>query len=140
MICLMILMIISCQSTNTYYVENAGAKFELANKRGSYIDSVDYRNYDRIDNNYKKTKAVGFYETQDEKEKQINKKEVSKVEDLNSIITALGSAIAGIYCLIKTIMGAIKKIKKINQQEGQILWNIKFKDGYIAEAGKLNPR
>ena len=100
MICLMIYLIISCQSTNTYYLENAGVKVELANKRGSYIDSVDNRTYDRT-NNYNK-----------EIEEKIKNGEVRKMEDINTILTALGSAIAGIYCLVKTIIAAVKKMKK----------------------------
>lgn len=43
----------------------------------------------------------------------INTKEVRNMENgLNEVITALGSAIAGIYCLVKTIINLIKKIKK----------------------------
>lgn len=41
-----------------------------------------------------------------------NNVEGRKMENLNEIITALGSAIAGVYCLVKTIINAIKKIKK----------------------------
>lgn len=114
MICLIIYILMACQSTNTTYVENAGAKIELANKRGSYIDSIDNRTYDRVDNNYKKEE-----EQWEQKETLTNfltllsqEEGVKKMEDLQGIITALGSAIAGVYCLIKTIIAAIKKTKK----------------------------
>lgn len=32
--------------------------------------------------------------------------------DIQAIITALGSAIAGVYCLVKTVINLIKNIKK----------------------------
>lgn len=42
-----------------------------------------------------------------------NIKEVRNMENaLTEVITALGSAIAGIYCLVKTIINLVKKIKK----------------------------
>ena len=110
MICLIIYIIISCQSTNYYTVENSGVKVDAFGKRGNYIDSSDYRNNNRIDYSYKEIE-----EKIDETFKNmevINNGEVRNMEDMNSILTALGSAIAGIYCLVKTIVAAIKKIKK----------------------------
>lgn len=96
MICLIILIILSCQSTNTYYVENNGAKLELGNKRGSYIDSIDNRGYDRANNNYKENEQ----------------EEVKTMESgLQELMTAISSAIAGVYCLVKTIINIVKKVK-----------------------------
>ena len=102
MICLMIYILICCQSTNTYFLENNGAKIELANKRGSYIDSVDNRTYDRTNNNYKEK----------EFKEEIKFGEVRKMEGLNELLTVIGSAIAGVYCAVKAIYSFIKKIKK----------------------------
>lgn len=39
-------------------------------------------------------------------------KEVRKVEDLNQITASIGSVIAGIYCIVKTIIAIVKKQKK----------------------------
>lgn len=73
---------------------------------------------DRYDNGYSytnhKVEIESFSEitnTVDYSQK-ILMKEVKKVEDMNTIITAIGSAIAGIYCAVKTIIGVIKKMKK----------------------------
>ena len=85
-------------------------------------DILDYINYggDRYDNsvNYTNNKMevekCGEVTTMNitEYPQKILKKEVRKMEDINTIITAIGSAIAGIYCAIKTIIGVIKKVKK----------------------------
>lgn len=111
MICFLIYILISCQSTNYYNVETSGLKIDAFGKRGNYIDSSDYRSNNRIDNSYKEVeeKIQQFFEKNTE---VIKNGEVKKVEDMNAILTALGSAIAGIYCLVKTIVAAIKKIKK----------------------------
>lgn len=108
MICLMILILLGCQSTN--YYEAVGIKNELfTRKQGNSIaDTVNNRTNDRTHNNNEEVeeKIATFMEG------RIREEEVSKMEDINSIVTALGSAIAGVYCLIKTIIAAIKKVKK----------------------------
>lgn len=99
MICLILLMMLSCQSTN--YYEVAGIKNELFTKReGTRInDYVNSRAIDRaIDFNYK--------EQQEEQEKE----EVKNMEQ-PEIITMITSIIAGLYAVVKTIMNLIKKIK-----------------------------
>lgn len=104
MICLILLIILNCKSTNYYEVN--GVKNELFTKRqGNYINDISSnRTDDRTNYNYHE--AIEKIEIRDE--------EVTKVEDLNSIITAVGSAIAGIYCAVKTIINTIKKIKNKN--------------------------
>lgn len=107
MICLLILLL-SCQSTN--YYEVAGVKNELFTKRqGNYINDIsDYRTNNRVsDYNKEIEEKVEHY-----MEVGVWEKGVKSMEDINSIVTALGSAIAGVYCLIKTIIAAIKKAKK----------------------------
>lgn len=113
MICLILLMMLSCQSTN--YYEVAGIKNELFTKReGTRInDFIDYRAIDRAIN-------YSIEEKQEKREKReavvegyINKKEVVNMEgDFNSLITTITSAIAGVYCAVKAIIMFIKKIKK----------------------------
>lgn len=95
MICLILLIIMNCQSTN--YYELAGIKNELLTKRqGNYINAIsNYRIDDRINYNNQ------------EKEQE----EVSKLENMNELITVIGSAIAGVYCAIKAIINAIKSLK-----------------------------
>lgn len=107
MICLIILIIVSCHSTNYYEVN--GLKNEiLTRKQGNiYTNIVDYRVNNRVDDNNKEIEEkVEHY-----KEVGVWEREVNNMEDINSIVTALGSAIAGVYCLIKTIIAAIKKAK-----------------------------
>lgn len=96
MICLILFAIINCQSTN--YYEVAGVKNELfTTRQGTHINAVsNFGTNDRVDN----------YNKENEQE------EVRNMEDMQSIVTALGSAIAGVYCLVKTIINVFKKIKK----------------------------
>lgn len=104
MIFLILLIIFNCKSTNYYEVN--GVKNELFTKRqGNYINDIgSNRTNNRTNYNY-----------HEEIEKiEIKEEEAMKLEDLNSIITAVGSAIAGIYCAVKTIINAIKKIKNKN--------------------------
>lgn len=115
MICLILLIIINCKSTN--YYELAGVKNELfTTRQGNNINDIsNHRINDRINNNDKEeeiTNGRGELLGVGETWLLSKEKEVKKVEDMQSIVTALGSAIAGIYCLIKTIMNAIKKVKK----------------------------
>lgn len=95
MICLMLLLLINCQSTN--YYEVAGVKNELFTKRqGSYINAIsNYRIDDRIN-----------YSNQENEQE-----EVSELENMNELITVIGSAIAGVYCAVKAIINAIKSLK-----------------------------
>lgn len=112
MICLILLMMLSCQSTN--YYEMAGIKNELFTKReGTSInDFIDYRAIDRAINfsnkeQQEKWEADGYGESQ--------KKEVNKMDgDFNNLITTITSAMAGIYVAVKTIIAFIKKIKQKN--------------------------
>lgn len=101
MICLILLMMLSCQSTN--YYEVAGVKNELFTKReGTAInDFIDNRAIDRNFN----------INNQEQLKKE--KEEVIKMEsDFNALITTITSAIAGVYCAVKAIIMFIKKIKK----------------------------
>lgn len=107
MICLILLMMLSCQSTN--YYEIAGIKNELFTKReGTRInDFIDYRAIDR---------AINFNKEEEEKweaegQGKLNKKEVKKMEQ-PEVITMITSIIAGLYAVVKTIVNLIKKIKK----------------------------
>ena len=103
MIFLMIYLIISCNSTNNYNLDVSGVKLDAFGKRGNYIDSVDNRINDRID----------YYMQENEIKEEINNGEVRNMENgIQEVITALTSAIAGVYCLVKTIINIIKKIKK----------------------------
>lgn len=43
------------------------------------------------------------------------------MEDLNQITASIGSVIAGIYCIVKTIIAILKKQKKISQSDRKIL-------------------
>lgn len=100
MICLILLMILSCQSTN--YYEMAGIKNELfTSKQGTRIN--DYVNSGAIsraiDYNYK--------EQLEEKEKEV----INMEGDFNTLITTITSAIAGVYCAVKAIIMFIKKLK-----------------------------
>ena len=98
MICLILLMMLSCQSTN--YYEIAGIKNELFTKReGTRInDYVNSRAIDRaIDFNYK--------EQQEEQEEEVKNMEQPE------IITMITSIIAGLYAVVKTIINLIKEIK-----------------------------
>lgn len=102
MICLILLMMLSCQSTN--YYEVAGIKNEiLTSKQGTRIN--DYVNSGAI------SRAIDFnYKEQLENEEK--EKEVINMEgDFNSLITTITSAIAGVYCAVKAIIMFIKKIK-----------------------------
>lgn len=116
MICLILLLIMNCQSTN--YYEVAGVKNELFTKReGTHNSNTSgFGINDRIDNYNKKAQVKGWAEVTVNNSADMlvdsNKKEVRELEDMQNIVTALGSAIAGIYCLVKTIINAIKKVKR----------------------------
>lgn len=100
MICLILLILVNCQSTN--YYEAVGIKNELFTKRqGNYINATSNIGIDNRTNYYNQ-----------EIKEEINNGEVKNMEDMQSIVTALGSAIAGVYCLVKTIINAFKKMKK----------------------------
>lgn len=100
MICLILLIMLSCHSTN--YYEVAGIKNELFTKReGTTVnDFIDYRAIDR---------AINF-SNKEQLEKQ--EEEVITMEsDFNTLITTITSAIAGVYCAVKAIIMFINKIK-----------------------------
>ena len=103
MILLIIYIVMSCNSTNNYNLDVSGVKLDAFGKRGNYIDSIDNRINDRID----------YYMQESEVKEEINYGEVRTMENgIQEVITALTSAIAGVYCLVKTIINIIKKIKK----------------------------
>ena len=114
MIMLMIYLIISCNSTNYYSVETTGVKLDVFGKRGNYIDSIDNRINDRVDYNYKERgEAIAYGRLVGNKEENIWKEEVKDMDaGIQELVTALTSAIAGVYCLVKTIINIVKKIKK----------------------------
>lgn len=109
MICLILLMMLSCQSTN--YYEMAGIKNELFTRReGTRIN--DFINNRAID----RALHINMEEQSNEWEEGWEKskeKEVTNMEsDFNTLITTITSAIAGVYCAVKAIIMFIKKIKK----------------------------
>lgn len=78
------------------------------------LDNI-YNGGDRYD--YSDTNIISSVENSEDEitidDTYFNIKEVRDMENgLNEVITALGSAIAGIYCLVKTIINLIKKVKK----------------------------
>lgn len=79
------------------------------------LDNINYGGY-RYDNS--SNSIISHMAKTEEEDLTIsdsyfNVKEVRNMENgLNEVITALGSAIAGVYCLVKTIINLIKKIKK----------------------------
>lgn len=112
MIFLMVYLIISCNSTSNYNLDVSGVKLDAFGKRGNYIDSVDNRINDRIDYYMQKEWEADGQGNKKIKE-EINNGEVRTMETgIQEIVTALTSAIAGIYCLVKTIINIVKKIKK----------------------------
>lgn len=104
MIILILYLIINCNSTNTYNLDVSGVKLDAFGKRGNYIDSIDNRINDRIDY---------YMQESEEIKEEIKDGEVRNMDaGIQEIVTALTSAIAGIYCLVKTIINIVKKIKK----------------------------
>lgn len=101
MICLILLMMLSCQSTS--YYEVAGIKNELFTRReGTAInDFINNRAFDRAFDIVEKT--------QPEKQK-INNEEVRNMGE-GEVVTMITSIIAGLYAVVKTIINLIKKIK-----------------------------
>lgn len=115
MILLMIYIIISCNSTNHYNVDISGVKLDAFTKRGNYIDSVDNRINDRIDYYMQEIEREISVDRsgRGKMEENIWKKEVRTMDSsIQEIVTALTSAIAGVYCLVKTIINIVKKLKK----------------------------
>lgn len=127
MICLILLMMLSCQSTN--YYEVAGIKNELFTKReGTHInDFINYRAINRAINNRLENKSEKREEIDGESREggetlsvwevggKINKneKEVKNMDgDFSNLITTITSAMAGIYVAIKTIIAFVKKLKE----------------------------
>lgn len=103
MICLITLIMIGCQSTNYFNTDVSGVKLDAFGKRGNYIDSVDNRINDRIIDNY----------LEDFKEEGQWEEEVRNMDaGLQELMTAISSAIAGVYCLVKVIINIVKKVKK----------------------------
>ena len=107
MICLILLMILCCQSTN--YYEMAGIKNELFNRReGTAInDFINNRAFDR---------AFDIVEKTQSEEQKINNQEVRNMGE-GEIVTMITSIIAGLYAVVKTIINLIKKIKNKGQQK-----------------------
>ena len=102
MICLILLIITSCQSTN--YYEMSGIKNELFTRReGTAInDFINNRAFDR---------AFDIVEKTQSEEQKINKEEVRNMGE-GEIVTMITSIIAGLYAVVKTIINLIKKFKK----------------------------
>lgn len=102
MICLILLTMLSCQSTR--YYEMAGMKNELFTRReGTAInDFINNRAFDR---------AFDLVEKTQSEEQKINNEEVRNMGE-SEIITMISSIIAGLYAVVKTIINLIKKFKK----------------------------
>lgn len=106
---LMIYLIISCNSTNYYNTDISGVKLDAFGKRGNYIDSIDNRINDRVDYSYKEIEE----KISKIMEENICEEEVRDMDaGIQELITAVTSAIAGVYCLVKTIINIVKKMKK----------------------------
>ena len=104
MIILILWFIINCNSTASYNLDVSGVKLDAFGKRGNYIDSIDNRINDRIDY---------YMQESEEIKEEIKNGEVKDMDSgIQELITAVTSAIAGIYCLVKTIIKIVKKIKK----------------------------
>lgn len=111
MICLIIYILICCNSTNYYNVDVSGVKLDALGKRGNYIDSIDNRINGRTNNNYKEREEEIAYERLEGN--NLWKEEVKDMDaGIQELVTAFTSAIAGVYCLVKTIINIVKKIKK----------------------------
>lgn len=112
MILLMIYLIISCQSTNYYNVDVSGVKLDAFGKRGNYIDSIDNRINGRT-NNYNIQSESQIQEMIREVKEDLSWEEEVKDVDagLQELMTAISSAIAGVYCLVKVIINIVKKVK-----------------------------
>lgn len=105
MIIFILCFIINCNSTSNYNLDVSGVKLDAFGKRGNYIDSIDNRINDRID----------YYMQENEQKikEEIKNGEVRNMDSgIQELMTAITSAIAGIYCLVKTIINIIKKVKK----------------------------
>lgn len=107
MICLILLMMLSCQSTN--YYELAGIKNELFTRReGTAInDFINNRAFDRAFDLVEKT--------QSEEQKINNNEEVRNMAE-GEIVTMITSIIAGLYAVVKTIINLINKFKNKGQK------------------------
>lgn len=102
MILLILYITMCCNSTSNYNLDVSGVKLDAFGKRANYIDSLDNRINDRID-----------YYMQEEIKEEIKDGEVRNMDSgIQELITAVTSAIAGIYCLVKTIINIVKKVKK----------------------------
>lgn len=113
MILLTIYLIICCNSTSNYNLDISGVKLDAFGKRANYIDSVDNRINDRIDYYMQSEEREAEGKGKSKIKEEINDGEVKEMENgIQEIVTALTSAIAGVYCLVKTIISIVKKIKK----------------------------
>lgn len=95
----------------------------------NYYNNINYggMRYDNSDTNFIKsfTESQGlnndyinydlfnrfFFSIGDSLENKINGGDKKMDSDINTIITAITSAIAGIYCAVKTILNLVKKLK-----------------------------
>lgn len=79
----------------------------------TYCNNNNYGGY-RYDNS--DTNFISCMEKSEEdltiSDTYFNFKEVRKMEDMNILVSAIGSAITAIYVLVKTIFNLIKKFKK----------------------------
>lgn len=102
MICLILLTMLSCRSTQ--YYEVAGIKNELFTRReGTAInDFINNRAFDR---------AFDIVEKTQSEEQKINNNEEVKNMGEGEIVTMITSIIAGLYAVVKTIINLIKKFK-----------------------------
>ena len=55
---------------------------------------------------------IGTSEEEINSTENLKQSEVRKMEDLNQITASIGSIIAGVYCIVKTIIAIVKKQKK----------------------------
>lgn len=107
MICLILLIMLSCQSTS--YYEMAGIKNELFTRReGTAInDFINNRAFDRAFDMVEKTQS---------EEQKINNQEVRNMGE-SELVTMITSIIAGLYAVVKTIINLINKFKNKGQEK-----------------------
>lgn len=110
---------ISCNSM----LQNKGTVYYVNTKGGDTnegLDNKDFINYNMLDSAWRRLnglfnargKAIESATTS-EGETRTNNKEVRELESLlTELTTAVTSAIAGIYCLVKVILSIVNKFKK----------------------------
>lgn len=121
---------LGCQSM----LQNKGSVYYINTKQGennetmamgsSNVNNGDFINFNAIDSILRKFTLKG---KSTEKTNNLEKSEVINMESmLTELTTAITSAIAGVYCLVKVIMNIIAKFKK--QEAYMYKYNARFEE------------